>query len=83
MWSMVRKMGNLKEEKVRRYLFRRRTTMLERYHERIMRVVRSGGGRMVVVVKMLEEVPKRTSLVGVVGMGMMVSNLGLLLRRVV
>lgn len=60
--------------------------MLERYHDAIMSAVRIVGDTNDVAekeAKMLFVVPYLTSPVGVEGMSTEVSNLGLLLRRVV
>lgn len=60
--------------------------MLEKYHEAIISAVRIAGETNDVAekeAKILLVVPYRTSPVGVEGMSTEVSNLGLLLRRVV
>lgn len=59
--------------------------MLDKYHEAIYKLVKKAGDVTVVKKLMLlaDDVPKRTSPVGVTGMSTDVSKRGLLLLRVV
>ena len=85
MWSIVRKMGQRQPQKLRRYLFSKRTPMLERYHDAIIRAVNILGEKLDPKLQALF----RTSPGGVAGMSrtcsvaVVSSNLGLLILLVV